>query len=68
MHIETRVEPRPSRTLVRASPVRTPIALRSCPACHVPTTLPWFCGECQERASPHREDDPYDELGDGEPG
>ena len=73
MHISTRVQPRPSRRVARnvtsearrrAPPALTfAIDLHACSACGTPTTYIWFCAECQERGRPHRDDDPYDDLG-----
>ena len=61
------------RTTDHASPHpgRITPALRlhahACMACGASTTSTWFCFECRERAAPHLEDDPYDDLG-GESG
>ena len=41
--------------------------VHACMACGSLTTSTWFCLECRERAAPHLEDDPYDDLG-GESG
>lgn len=70
MHTETRVERHMSRAPSRAvvAPVAATSGVHACAACNARTTLAWFCCECQERARPHRDDDPYDELGDGEGG
>lgn len=34
-----------------------------CASCGTPTSRPWFCVDCEARARPHVEDDPYDDLG-----
>lgn len=58
-----------ARDVVRSpagrAPPRRHIAfdLHACPSCGVLTARAWFCIECQERARPHQDDDPYDVLG-----
>ena len=49
----------------RAPPLRARIAVdvQACASCGAATASPWFCYECQDRARPYREDDPYDEIG-----
>ncbi len=34
-----------------------------CATCGAPTNVAPFCAECMDRAHPHRDDDPYDDLG-----
>jgi hypothetical protein len=41
--------------------------LRACEACHEPTTNLALCADCLDRSRPHRDDDPYDDIG-GESG
>jgi len=43
------------------------VRLRACEACHEPTTSLVLCPDCLDRSRPHRDDDPYDDLG-GESG
>jgi len=73
MQVSTRIQLRPSRrvarNVARDAPWRAPptrafaIGLHACSACGTPTTYVLFCAECQERGRPHRDDDPYDDLG-----
>jgi hypothetical protein len=62
MQVNPTVQPRNSG---RAPPLRALISIdvHACLSCGESTTSRWFCLECQERARPHRDDDPYDILG-----
>jgi hypothetical protein len=59
----TRIDRRPGDLAYRDVRAR----LRACEACHEPTTNLGLCADCVEQARPHRDDDPYDDIG-GESG
>ena len=49
---------------IRAPPRRQfSFTLHTCVSCGAMTTRTWFCVDCEDRARPHRDDDPYDVLG-----
>jgi hypothetical protein len=73
MHSQFSMRRRYSRTVthdiggnaaIRAPPQRQiSLGLHACACCGVMTSHTWFCVECDDRACPHRDDDPYDEIG-----
>jgi hypothetical protein len=57
--------------VVRSRSPRPPVTyvaihLHPCASCGALTGWTWFCVDCRDRAQPHIEGDPYDELGGDE--
>jgi hypothetical protein len=63
VHVSRVSSPAMGARRARAGPAPPWADLHSCPACGAPTIAAAFCHECLDRARPHRDDDPYDDLG-----
>jgi hypothetical protein len=70
LHLPRRLSQAIAWGLRRARAGRAPpLADTVCAACRAPSVTAPFCAECLDRAQPHRDDDPYDDLGgEGEAG